>query len=294
MRSKAIGVIGRIWLAFVLGLGGASVRAQPSGGRTTQLNETVELARLIDLCSQRLSLNIEYDARLSGSATLRIRSELSDAELWILANRLLAARGYTTIRMGDDGTLSVVQISAALGLARVETPEALAADAGPGAPGFRVVLVPVRGRRTEDLAAALQPLLSKAGGSVTAFPESRSVLLADLTPRLELAMRTLDALEHEASSDAPVEIRVTNLPAGQLVTLLKQLAAMGDAAGVAERRGELLPGPDDRSILVVAPEQELAQRRELIAGFDRREAVETVSYTPGGFRPARLPPLLSG
>lgn len=269
--------------ALLLGLGSLGASAQPSGTATTQLSETVELTRLVDLCAQRLSLNIEYDTKLSGSSMIRLRSELSDGELWALTNRLLAARGYTTVRMGEDGTLSVVQLASAAGLARLESLEDLAGDGHLASPGFRSVLVPARARRVEDLVSALKPLLSTQGGSVTGLPESGSVIVADLTPRLELALRAIEAMESGAAAGRPVEIAVIEMPAGRMITLLKQLAALRDAAGAPKLRGELLASPDDRSVLVIAPDQELEQWRELISQFDRREAVETLTYTPTGF-----------
>ncbi len=72
----------------------------------------VELARLVDLASQRLSLNIEYDASvLRGSATLRLDAGLSDDELWTLTNRVLASRGFTTVRAPGDAAYSVVRLA---------------------------------------------------------------------------------------------------------------------------------------------------------------------------------------
>ena len=61
------------------------------GSATTQLSGQVELPRLVDLCAQRLGLNIEYDAgALRGSVTLRLGAGVSDEELWLLTNRVLA------------------------------------------------------------------------------------------------------------------------------------------------------------------------------------------------------------
>jgi general secretion pathway protein D len=271
---------------WALTLAGSACPGQPTTG--VELAETVELARLVDLSAQRLGLNIEYDAKLAGSATVRLNAKLSDAELWDLTNRLLAARGYTTVRMGDDGTLSVVALTSAASLARLESPEAATADAPAGGPGFLSVLVPLRGRRVEDAVTALKPLLSTPGGSVTGLPESGSVIVADLRPRLALALRTLEAIESDAAASVPEEITVSHLPASQLITLLKQMAAMREAAGSPRLRGELLASPDDRSVIVIAPPADLGRWQELIGRFDRAESVETISYSPRGFGVAEL------
>ncbi len=79
----------------------------------------VELARLVDLASQRLSLNIEYDAAvLRGSATLRLDAGLSDDELWTLTNRVLASRGFTTVRAPGEAAYSVVRLADAAAAAQ--------------------------------------------------------------------------------------------------------------------------------------------------------------------------------
>ncbi|MFG0243475.1 MAG: secretin N-terminal domain-containing protein [Phycisphaerales bacterium JB054] len=262
-------------VATLLGLN--PCRGQVDGSQV-ELAETVELARLVDLAAQRADVNIEYDTKLIGSVTLRLNDEVSDTELWDLANRLLAARGFTTVRMGDGDTLSVVPLSAAAGLARLEAP----AEQAVVPAGFRAVLVPVRARRPEDAVAALKPILSSSG-TVIAIAESRSVIVADLAPRVEAALRAVDALEAGAAALAPAEIPLENLPASRMVTLLSQIAAKRAAAGAAPLRGEVLAGTDDRSLLVVAPADEVGRWRDLVGQLDKREAVETVTYTPHAF-----------
>ncbi|MFG0243499.1 MAG: secretin N-terminal domain-containing protein [Phycisphaerales bacterium JB054] len=265
-------------LAAVLWAGVASpdAAAQPQG--RVELSSVVELARLVDLAAERLGVNIEYDTKVSGSVTLRLNDEVSDTELWNLTNRLLAARGFTTVRMGDGDTLSVVPLSAAAGLARLESPAQQAAVPA----GFRAVLVPVQARRPEDAVAALKPILSSSG-TATAIAESRSVVIADLAARVEAALRAVETLEAGAAALAPVEIPLANLSAGRMVTLLSQIAAKRAAAGAAALRGEVLAGTDDRSLLVVAPADEIGRWQELVRQLDKREAVETVTYTPRAF-----------
>jgi general secretion pathway protein D len=258
------------------GVVASDAAAQPRG--RVELSSVVDLARLVDLAAERLGLNIEYDTKLAGSVTLRLNREVSDAELWSLTNRLLASRGFTTVRMSDDDTLSVVSLAAAAGLARLEAPEERAATPA----GFRAVLVPDLVRRPEDAVAALKPMLSSSG-RVTAIPESGSLIVADLAPRVDAVLRAVENLDAGAAALIPAEMPVTNLPASRMAALLGQVAASRAAAGAATLRGEVLPGPDDRSLLVVAPADDLGHWRELIQRLDRREAVETVAYTPEAF-----------
>ncbi|MCW5777006.1 MAG: hypothetical protein KIS87_11255 [Phycisphaeraceae bacterium] len=64
----------------------------------TELSEQVELARLVDLASQRLRVNIEYDrSRLTGEVTLGHGAGVTDDEIWSLTNRLLLSRGFATV-----------------------------------------------------------------------------------------------------------------------------------------------------------------------------------------------------
>lgn len=257
-----------------------SAIAQPT--ELMELAPTIELPRLVDLAAERLGVNVEYDAKLAGTVTLRLHDEVSAAELWSLTNRLLAARGFTTVRMAGDPTLSVVPLQSAPGLARVEEPGAIVQDPDPAPAGFRAVSVPVRERRLEDVATALTPLLS-ASGKATAIPETRSVLVADLAPRVLAAIRTIEALEREAAAVSPVEIPVTHLSASRMVALIAQVTARRAAAGAAPLRGEVIASLGERSILVIAPPAEVKHYRELVSQLDRREAVETISYTPPAF-----------
>src|SRR5690606_29942279 len=80
----------------------------------------IELARLVDLAAQELGLSVEYDAAaLKGSATLRLDAGLSGDELWQLVNRVLASRGFTTVRMAGDAAYSVVRLADAPNLSRI-------------------------------------------------------------------------------------------------------------------------------------------------------------------------------
>ncbi|QKK07471.1 MAG: hypothetical protein HND58_04390 [Planctomycetota bacterium] len=240
------------------------------------------MARLIDLAAERLGLTINYDTKLSGTVTLRLNTPMTDEELWALTNRMLASRGFTTIRMADDDALTVVQLSAAAGLARVESPDELIV-AGQFAPaGFRVVMVPANTRDAEQLATAVRPLLSTPGGVVTPLPSLGDLLVADLDPRVRLVLRAIEKMERESSPVVPVEVHIESGEVQQILTTAAQIAAKRVASGNAILRGSLIPSGDGRSILVVAPESELDSWRALIAQLDSRVAAETITYSAGG------------
>lgn len=129
----------RVVFAWILLVGADSALAQQEP-RALDLSGRVELARLVDLASARLGLNIEYDeAALRGAVTLRLGGELTDDELWELVSRLLASNGLTTVRMPGSQTLSVVKLPDAPALARIEVgglrrAERFGEPAGPGRP----------------------------------------------------------------------------------------------------------------------------------------------------------------
>jgi hypothetical protein len=105
-----------VWAANAAMVSGATAQVQE-----VSLSGQVELPRLIDLAAQRLHLNIEYDAAaLKMMVTLRIDRGLSDQELWFLVSRVLAARGFTTVRAPGEWSYSVVKLADAGNLARLQ------------------------------------------------------------------------------------------------------------------------------------------------------------------------------
>lgn len=250
--------------------------AQDADPRLT-LAGHVELPRLVDLAAQRLRLSIDYDAQvLKGTVTLRLDEDLDDAELWVLVNRVLAARGFTTVRAPGEGAYSVVRLADAPGLAPV-------VDGGPGplgpAPGFRASVVRVLHRPARDLVEPLSKALTRPTGSVTALDESL-LLLADLAPRVEQAESLLALLDRPAAAPVVEEIRLTTLSPTQMSAVFAQLAAKRRVVAGAEPPAELVPLPESGSVLLIATEAAAAHWRGVIADLDGRDRVETRTVVP--------------
>jgi len=277
-RASLFGVaIGLLWVTCL----SATCFAQPTANRT-QLAETIELNRLVDLAAARLGLSLNYDTKLAGSVTLRLSSSMTDDELWVLTNRLLASRGFTTIRMSGDEALTVVQLSAAAALARVESLDDFLASTERAHAGFRVVMAPLVRRDVDNVAAAVKPLLSSTVGTATPIPSLDSLLIADLDPRIRLVVQAIEAMESRATPIVPVEIGIENGDVQQIITTATQILAKRSAAGDAALRGDLIATGDGRSILVVAPATEIETWRTLIGQLDKRVAAETVTYSTRG------------
>jgi len=282
------------WLASVAlcalvpaGVAPAQQPTAPQPGPQTFPAGQIELARLVDLAAERLKVPIEYDAStLKGTITLRLDGGISDHELWELTNRVLAARGYTTVRSAGGTGLSVVKLSDAKGLAGVRDLEGRGEGAaGPSAlvtPGFVSAVVRVRHRASKDVVEAVKLVLSKDGGTASALSDSGLILIADLAPRVAQAQALIELL------DAPTETAVEEvesrfLAPAQLVTLVQQVVAKRTGAGGEPVKGEVLASPNAASVLVIAPRERITFWKDLLAQLDKREPVETLTYAPKYF-----------
>lgn len=275
-RRIHIAVAGLVTAVSALAAGG-----QPPGPETS-VSGQMDLARLVDLASQRLHLNIEYDAAaLKAPVTLRMGTSLTDDELWTLVNRVLSSHAFTTVRVPGQSAYSVVKVSEAAGLARAVDMNAPAAAEPP--PGFKSVVVRAEHRSTKDIVDALSKLVSKPAGSVTAIGDAGLLLVADLSTRIDQDLELLKLIDATGPLTVVEEVRVRNLPAPQLASTIGQVAAKRDAVSGEKTPGEVIASPNGNAVLLVAPEGRLAYWRELIASVDTRERVETATYSPKYF-----------
>ena len=253
------------------------------------LPDQLDLARLVDLSSQRLKLRVSYDDQaLKGKVTLRQHGSMSDAELWALTNRLLAEQGFTTVRAGDDDTIAVVKLSNAAQAARVERLSDLVAErADPNskvaAPGFRRVLVPIQRASGKDVVAAAQLVLSKPGGVATESEQAGLVMIADLTPYLDVALQLVAQIDGVEGGATLREITAQNVDPTRLATLAKQLADKRKAVGGRDIKGELIPSAGGATLLLVTPPAFVETWMDIIKAVDQREPVERRTYTVSSF-----------
>lgn len=252
-----------------------SARAQTQNPAQTVLSEQVDLPRLVDLCAQRLKLNIQYDASsLQGSLTLRLGAGISDENLWVLTNRLLASRGFTTVQMAGEQSLNIVKITEAAAVARVEE-----ADLKGAVAGFVKVILPLEHRAPEDLVAPIKQVLSPVGGTVSAVGKSTLLSLSDLRPNLEQALAVLKLLDVEAATTLD-EVSLHHLDAATLIALVDSAASARAAVTGQPLTGKLIASHRTKNVFLVAPHSEERVWRELIERFDQRDGSETVSYKP--------------
>ncbi|HHH27428.1 MAG TPA: hypothetical protein ENK57_03630, partial [Polyangiaceae bacterium] len=250
----------------------------------TTLSGQLELARVVDLSAERLSLNIEYDAsKLKGSVTLRLGGGVTDDELWSLTNRLLSSRGLTTVRRSGDATISVVLLSEAAAVARVEPASLLPAGVDHEVPaGFRTVIVDIEHGDPASIVDAIKPLLGKSG-KVTRVGESKKLLLSATAEGHKLINRFLTDLDAPDAETKVVEIAIRHLGVERLMVLVEQMQASRELVSGRKLPGKLMRAPDGVSVLVVAPERAMGDWRSMIERLDRREPVTTERYAPSHF-----------
>jgi type II secretory pathway component GspD/PulD (secretin) len=275
----------------------SSLRAQEARSAALSLSGQVDLVRLVDLSAQRLGLRITYDdSALKGKLTLRQDKPISNTELWRLTNRVLAEQGFTTIRVGDDDTIAVTKLSSAPQFARVETvdvSEELAAQHDPPfGPGFRRLLVPIRHVAVKDILAAIGPVLSRpssvpgspGAGSAADSDQAGFIVLADLVPNLDAALRIIQQIDRPDGGSQVRLFQAKNTDAARLVNIVKQIADKRKSAGARDLRGEVLPAPGSTSsVMIIAPGLAMQQWEDLLSQCDQREEAERRTYSTGSF-----------
>jgi type II secretory pathway component GspD/PulD (secretin) len=266
-----------------------SHHSQAQSSDLTILRGEVSLQALVDISAERLGQSIEYDqATLRGSITLRLGQPLDDTELWNLTNRLLAARGYTTIRRPGEQTIGIVPLAEAAGLAEVE--ELDLSSLGPDgtvehdiSPGYRVVVVELEYAATEQTLTVLDTFRSPKGGSVQQVGSTNRIVLADLTPRVDQMLQVVGRLDQPDAMVTVERVALASVSAATITTQITQLLAKRQLAGAGRLPGEVLSGSSDRELMIIAPAGTIDSWKSLIHTLDRAELDETRTYRPRFF-----------
>lgn len=225
-----------------------------------------------------LATPIEFNrSEVAGSIGLRLPSPVTRESLWELANRALATRGLTTIQLPGSPSISVVKLVDAAGLARLEARSLAGAKAG-----FLRVLVELAHERTEGVAEGVKLVLSKSG-SAALFKESKSILISDLRPNVEQALRVAARLDGNFAEMDVNEIAVEQASPLELVALIERIMSTKKAVFGEKPAGTVLAHPEGRSVLVIAPAIEMDTWRDLVRRFDRVEPTRTINYFPRRF-----------
>jgi type II secretory pathway component GspD/PulD (secretin) len=241
------------------------------------LPDTIKLSRLVDVAAEVSGQGYSYNpADLETTVTVRVPGGFTREQIPALLSHVLASRGFTTVRTPGSPLLSVVKLEQAGGMATT---------ADSGSAGYITQVFEARHLSAKSLAEAAKTLLSKPGGTANVIGESNLVAVSDLVARVE-EVRALIARLDKPDATVVREVPLRHLSAVQAAAAIAQVAAKRESAGGRRLGGDVVAGSDGQSLLLVcAPKQEQAWR-DLIAAVDRREPVETRTYSPRYF-PAR-------
>ena len=139
------------------------------------------------------------------------------------------------------------------------------------------MLVPLEFRLPEEISTVISDFLSEHG-KATPVPETGSLLISDLFAFARDAIEQVKDWDIAASRITTQEIPLKHISSEQVSRLLDEIAQARKGSSGKSSRGRVRPLPDDRGVLLVAPEGELEEWRSLISELDRASAIKTVSY----------------
>lgn len=265
-----------------LGLGLCLTVAQAVAAQQadTRLAGQIDLARLVDVASSRLGVDIQYEeSQLRQQVTLRLTEGLNDEELWALTNRLLAANGFTTVEVAGTDLLSVVRVGDAPGLARIGGESGTESSRRPG---FEATVLRAANIPAQELLEALRPAISKSG-QITLLGRGGLILIQDLAPRLDQTIELATRIDVPGEAALVERVEPNHLSATRLASGVAQAVTARDLVAGRPLTGKLLPMEGSTTLLLVAPRAELDSWRSLIQAVDRPEPVERREYRPRHF-----------
>lgn len=235
---------------------------------------------MVDLSAERLGLSIDYDAsEIKGTITIRAAEPFMDAELWELTNRVLASRGFASVELpGSRGRmLSIVKLADAPGLGRFEetTRDHIA--------GYVSIVIRINHQPVKSIVDAVKLVLSKPSGSVTDVGLGGLVLIGDLKPKVDEAIRLIEMLDVPSRQTLIEKIDAEFVGPTSLAALVSAAAAARDAVAGAAAKGKVIASPESNAIVLICPPDEADFWRGLVVRFDQRETVVTKTYSPRHF-----------
>ena len=238
----------------------------------------LELEELVGAAASALGLAIDFEPEaLVGTVSVRLPNGATAEELWQIASQALAARNLTSVQAPGSAVLTIVALDKASGLARLEEVSLARSRAG-----FVKVLVELDHERVPSVSEAVKLVLSKAG-SVSAFQDSRSLVIADLRPNVDQALRLVHSLDGSFEDLDVDEIALERSSPTAIVALLDKLGNARKLVFGEKSRGALLAHPEGKSVLLVAPKDEKPVWWDLIRQFDQAQPVRTIHYSPRRF-----------
>ena len=120
-------------------------------------------------------------------------------------------------------------------------------------------------------------------GKIIPAPDGGAVILIAPQNLIATWRALIDTLDQPGAPAKMITIDLTYRTAPQVVELISTATTAMNAVSGTSLRGQLIPSPDDDAIVIVAPETEVAIWNDLIKRFDRRQAVQTLTYSAQHF-----------
>jgi general secretion pathway protein D len=109
------------------------------------------------------------------------------------------------------------------------------------------------------------------------------VLVTDLRPNVEQALRVATRLDGDFAEMDVLEVPIEHASPGDLVALIERITSTKKAVFGEKPQGTVLSHPEGRSVLIIAPAIEMDSWRDLVRRFDRVEPTITQNYFPRRF-----------
>ncbi len=239
----------------------------PPGDRSaavTQLDEEVDLARLIDLCAKRSGFAVEYDPNdVAGTIIVREASAITDAELWSLTNELLATRGLASIQRPGTRVLSIVRTEKARGATRVAT-EGIDADSRAS---YQSVLLRVKHRDAKSLVESMRSALGREAAAATAIGDSGLIVVTDYVERIREWIDIMAMVDVPETGVIVESVRLRHVRAPELVATATAMLAAREEPGSRKLRGRPT-AVGESTVVLVGPEEDLRTWKSILDAFD--------------------------
>lgn len=234
----------------------------------------MKLSRLIDTASEVSGQSYSYvSTELDISVTIRMPKGLAKEDVPALLSHVLASRGFTTVRSPGSPLLTVVKIDQAAGLASSSNSDGAA---------FVTELLDLKHQPAKAITEAVRGLLSKPGGSVATLGGPNTLAISDLAPRVaevKAMIARLDVPDHLITREIPLQF----VQAAQASAIVTQLVSKRESSGGHRLLGDLISSADGSGLILICPPEVEGDWRDLVQIADRRDVVESRTYSPRFF-----------
>ena len=262
----------------------------------------IDLADLVELVGKRLGVSVQYQREaLRKPVSLRLQDAVTNDELWRVLTSVLEGQGLVVVQSDQPGLYRIVTIqNAASENQHVKFP----GQDVPGAGGdggdrssYLSIVIKLRSGSADEIAKAVQPLLTPTTGMAKAVGDGGLLLLSDVRHRVVQAQQLVELLDGPADMATTFVVEFKALTASEASKLLDTVWSAQAAAdsrrakpgGVTPAAGggstgapKVIPLAGEQRAMVVCPASAAPAVKALLADLDQREPRETRTYAVAG------------